>query len=82
VGGKTIFGRYDRDGVVPVYRSVARYRHPLEHNSVSHHRFGAYLIAAKGKSMPRITIGLIIFAVIFYIVGAKWPMLAQKVGIA
>jgi len=32
--------------------------------------------------MPRITFGLIILAVIFYIVGAKWPMLAQKAGIA
>lgn len=32
--------------------------------------------------MPRITIGLIIFAVIFYVIGAKWPTLAQKVGIA
>jgi hypothetical protein len=32
--------------------------------------------------MPRITIGLIIFAVVFYIIGAKWPGLAQKVGIA
>jgi hypothetical protein len=32
--------------------------------------------------MPRITLGLIFVAVVFYIVGAKWPMLAQKVGIA
>ena len=32
--------------------------------------------------MPRITIGLIIFAVVVYIIGAKWPGLAQKVGIA
>jgi hypothetical protein len=32
--------------------------------------------------MPRITFGLIIVAVIFYVVGAKWPMLAQKAGIA
>jgi hypothetical protein len=32
--------------------------------------------------MPRITIGLIIVALIFYFIGAKWPMLAQKVGFA
>jgi len=32
--------------------------------------------------MPRITVGLIIFALIFYFVGARWPMLAQKVGLA
>lgn len=32
--------------------------------------------------MPRITFGIIIFAVIFYVIGAKWPMLAQKAGIA
>ena len=32
--------------------------------------------------MPRITIGVIILAVVFYMVGAKWPMLAQRVGIA
>jgi hypothetical protein len=32
--------------------------------------------------MPRITFGVIVIALIFYIVGAKWPMLAQKIGIA
>jgi hypothetical protein len=32
--------------------------------------------------MPRITIGLIIVALVFYFVGAKWPGLAQKAGIA
>ena len=32
--------------------------------------------------MPRITLGLIIVALVFYFVGAKWPMLAQKVGVA
>jgi len=32
--------------------------------------------------MPRITLGLLIFAAIFYVIGARWPMLAQKVGIA
>ena len=31
--------------------------------------------------MPRITIGFIIAALIFYMVGAKWPVLAQKVGL-
>lgn len=31
--------------------------------------------------MPRITLGLIIFAAVFYFVGAKWPMLAQKTGL-
>jgi hypothetical protein len=32
--------------------------------------------------MPRITMGLIIVAMIFYFVGAKWPGLAQRVGAA
>lgn len=32
--------------------------------------------------MPRITLGLIIILAIGYVIGAKWPMLAQKVGIA
>lgn len=32
--------------------------------------------------MPRITLGLIIFALVFYAIGARWPMLAQKVGVA
>lgn len=32
--------------------------------------------------MPRITLGLIIIAVIFYIVGARYPMLAQRIGAA
>ena len=32
--------------------------------------------------MPRITIGLIVVALLAYFVGARWPMLAQKVGIA
>ena len=32
--------------------------------------------------MPRITIGVIVLALVFYIVGAKWPMLAQKIGVA
>ncbi len=31
--------------------------------------------------MPRITIGFIILALVFYMIGAKWPMLAQKVGL-
>ena len=31
--------------------------------------------------MPRITFGLIIVFAIAYAVGAKWPGLAQKVGI-
>jgi hypothetical protein len=30
----------------------------------------------------RLSFSVIVIAVIFYIVGAKWPMLAQKVGIA
>jgi len=32
--------------------------------------------------MPRITITIVIVALVAYIVGAKWPMLAQKIGIA
>lgn len=32
--------------------------------------------------MPRITLGLVIFALIFYVIGARWPMGAQKIGIA
>lgn len=31
--------------------------------------------------MPRVTLGLIAFALIFYFVGAKWPVLAQKTGL-
>jgi hypothetical protein len=31
--------------------------------------------------MPRITIGFIILALVFYFIGAKWPVLAQKVGL-
>lgn len=30
----------------------------------------------------RISVGFIIFAIIFYVIGAKFPMLAQRVGIA
>lgn len=32
--------------------------------------------------MPRITIGFVILVLIAYVIGAKWPMLAQKVGLA
>lgn len=32
--------------------------------------------------IPRITIGLIVILVVAYVAGAKWPMLAQKVGLA
>lgn len=32
--------------------------------------------------MPRITFGVIVIAIIFYVVGAKWPGAAQKIGIA
>lgn len=31
--------------------------------------------------MPRITFGIIVFALVFYFIGAKWPMLAQKTGL-
>lgn len=31
--------------------------------------------------MPRIGFGIIVFALVFYMVGAKWPILAQKVGL-
>lgn len=33
-------------------------------------------------SFPSFTIGLLILLVIAYIVGARYPMLAQKAGIA
>jgi hypothetical protein len=33
-------------------------------------------------SFPHFSIGLIIVLVVAYIVGARWPMLAQKVGLA
>lgn len=29
----------------------------------------------------RISFGLIVFALIFYFVGAKWPILAHKTGL-
>lgn len=32
--------------------------------------------------MPRITFGFIIVALILYVVGARWPGLAQKIGLA
>lgn len=32
--------------------------------------------------IPRITISFLIFILIAYVAGAKWPMLAQKVGLA
>lgn len=32
--------------------------------------------------IPRITFGLLIVIILAYTAGAKWPMLAQKVGIA
>lgn len=32
--------------------------------------------------MPKLSIILIVLILIFYVAGAKWPMLAQKVGIA
>lgn len=32
--------------------------------------------------MPKLSIMLIVVILISYVAGAKWPMLAQKVGIA
>lgn len=32
--------------------------------------------------VPRISFGLIVIAIFFYVVGARWPMLAQKFGAA
>ena len=32
--------------------------------------------------MPRLTLGVIALLLIAYVVGAKWPMLAQKIGLA
>lgn len=32
--------------------------------------------------MPRLTIGFLIVLIVAYIVGARWPMLAQKIGAA
>ena len=32
--------------------------------------------------MPRISLFIIVVIALAYIAGAKWPMLAQKVGIA
>lgn len=32
--------------------------------------------------MPRLSIMLIVIIVLAYLAGAKWPMLAQKVGVA
>jgi hypothetical protein len=32
--------------------------------------------------IPRLTIGLVVVVIVAYIVGAKYPQLAQKVGIA
>lgn len=32
--------------------------------------------------MPRISLAFIIIIAVSYLVGAKWPVLAQKVGLA
>ena len=32
--------------------------------------------------IPRITVGVVVLILIAYVAGAKWPMLAQRVGIA
>lgn len=32
--------------------------------------------------LPRITMSVVVVAIIFYLVGAKWPALASRVGIA
>lgn len=32
--------------------------------------------------MPRITLGLIVVALVFYLIGAKFPMMAQRIGFA
>lgn len=32
--------------------------------------------------IPRISIGVFILIVIAYVIGARWPMLAQRVGLA
>lgn len=32
--------------------------------------------------IPRLSIGVIVLVLVAYVVGAKWPMLAQKVGLA
>lgn len=32
--------------------------------------------------IPRITFGLLLFVAAAYIAGARWPMLAQKIGLA
>lgn len=32
--------------------------------------------------IPRITLGLVVVVVVAYIVGARWPSLAQKIGAA
>lgn len=29
----------------------------------------------------RLSLGFFIFALVFYMIGAKWPILAQKVGL-
>lgn len=32
--------------------------------------------------IPRLTLGTIILVIVVYMVGARWPVLAQKVGFA
>lgn len=32
--------------------------------------------------IPRITFGVVVLVVIAYVIGAKWPILAQKVGLS
>lgn len=33
-------------------------------------------------TFPSFSIGLLIVLVVAYVVGARWPMLAQKIGLA
>jgi hypothetical protein len=33
-------------------------------------------------SLPHFSIGLLIVVAVAYVVGARWPMIAQKVGLA
>lgn len=32
--------------------------------------------------LPRLSIGIIVLVLVAYVIGAKWPALAQRVGLA
>lgn len=73
--GVTIPQRYERGRLVSIHRLVARYHRRLE--------FVALLTERGSLAMKlHFSLGLIVLVAVIYIVGARYPVLAQKVGLA